>query len=73
MICGYARNEPPLGWSVLIATRQGSFTSRYHSSPIAHCQAWTRLVFLYSIGTMPQPASCSMSLLNHFAPYSRLR
>ena len=36
IISGYARNDPPFGWSVLMATCHGSLTNRYHSSPIAH-------------------------------------
>ena len=58
----------PILASVLITTRHGSFTNRYHSNPIAHCSAWTNDLFLYLIGVMPQPASSSVSLLNHFPP-----
>src|SRR5262249_21081601 len=73
MISGYARNDPPFGWSVLMTTRHGSLASRYHSNPIAHCRECTRLVFLYSMGVMPQPDSISVSDENHLPPKELLR
>ncbi len=41
MIRGYARNEPPLGWSVERTIRHGSRIMRNHSSPMAHWVVWT--------------------------------
>src|ERR1700750_2790143 len=55
-----------LGWWLLLTTRHGSSTSRYHSRPIAHWSAWTSDLLRYLIGATPQPASISTSLLYHF-------